>query len=147
MKIILKKLTIPLFFTTFGLLFFTIGARLTFRQHKLEKQGQEAQGIVVSLRENHESDGSTYTPVVQFTTSNGKTTQFESSYSSNPPAYDIGETVRVVYPPDDPTHAIINGEGQILHIIFMLLGGIVICVGYVQVFTSIRNMATIQSEE
>ena len=117
------------------------------RQRTLEGQGIEAPGVVVDLQENYDSDGSTYTPVVQFQTSSGQSIEFVSSYSANPPAYDVGESVTVVYPPDNPADAIIKGDGQMLHIIFMLLGGIVAAVGFYLVFSTVRAAAIMGSEE
>ena len=142
-----KRLVGPLIFFLFGMLFFAIGSGMTMRQRTLEKQGIEAPGVVVGLQENFDSDGSTYTPVVQFRTNSGQSIEFVSSYSSSPPAYDVGENVTVVYPPNDPADAIIKGDGKFLHIIFMLLGGIVAAVGFYLVFSALRAAAIIGPEE
>jgi len=142
-----KQLIGPLIFLLFGLLFFAIGSGLTYRQRSMEKQGIEAQGVVVSLQENYDSDGSTYAPVVQFKTASGQNVRFISSYYSSPPAYDVGQAVVVVYPPEEPEDAIIKGDGQLLHIIFMLLGGIVAAVGSYLMFSTLREMAFISPEE
>lgn len=147
MRTTLKQLTGPAIFMLFGLVFFAIGTGMTMRQRTLEGQGIEAPGVVVGLQENYDSDGSTYTPVVQFQTSSGQSIKFASSYSSSPPAYYVGESVMVVYPPDNPEKAIIKGDGQILHIIFMLLGGIVAAIGFYLVFSTFRAAAIINPEE
>ena len=135
-----KQLLGPLIFLLFGLLFFAVGSGMTMRQRTLEKQGVEAPGSVVALQESCDSDGCTYAPVVQFTTDSGQSIQFVSSYYSNPPAYEVGENVLVVYPPNNSDNAIIKGDGQVLHIIFMLVGGIVAMVGLFQFYVVIRNM-------
>ena len=142
-----KQILGPTIFMLFGLLFFAIGSGMTIRQRALEKRGIKAPGIVVGLQENYDSDGSTYTPIVQFRTDSGQSVEFVSSYSSSPPAYKVGETVTVVYPPDNPKEAIIKGDGQFLHIIFMLLGGIVAAIGFFQVFSNFRALAIIGPEE
>jgi len=142
-----KQIITPLIFILFGLLFFIIGSGLTIRQRSLEQQGIEAQGVVVDLQENYDSDGSTYKPVVQFKTQGGKNVEFTSSYSSSPPAYDIGESVTVVYPPETPSEAIIKGDGQILHIIFMLLGGTISTIGFFLMLAGIRNRMVSEPEE
>ena len=147
MKAIIKQMTGPVIFMLAGLLFFAIGSGMTMRQRTLEGQGVEASGVVVDLQENYDSDGSTYTPVVQFQTSSGQSIEFVSSYSSSPPAYDVGEHVTVVYPPDNPAEAIIKGDGQFLHIIFMLMGGIVAAVGFYLVFSTIRAAAIMEPGE
>jgi hypothetical protein len=148
MKAIFNKQMIgPAAFFFAGLLFFAIGSGLTYRQRALEKQGIEAPGVVVDLQENYDSDGSTYAPVVQFKTKSGQSVTFTSSYSSNPPSYDVGDAVTVVYPLEASENAIIKGDGQILHIIFMLLGGAVAAVGFYLVFSNLRNMVFISPED
>ena len=141
-----KQLVGPLILMLFGLLFFAIGSGLTMRQRSLEKQGIEAQGVVVGLQENYDSDGSTYAPIVQFRLGN-QNREFVSSYSSSPPAYEVGEQVIVVYPPDEPNKAIIKGDGQLLHIIFMLVGGMVAAVGSYLIFSTLRDMTVINPGE
>jgi len=136
-----KKLVGPLIFMLIGLLFFSIGSGLTVRQRTLEQEGVEAQGAVVDLQENYDSDGSTYTPVVRFRTRDGQAIEFVSSYSSSPPAFDVGESVTVVYPLENPTKAIIKGEGQLLHIVFMLLGGLVAAIGFYLIYSTIRDLS------
>jgi len=147
MKTTLKQLTGPAIFMLAGLLFFAIGSGLTMHQRTLESQGIEAPGMVVDLQENYDSDGSTYAPVVQFKTNSGQSIEFVSSYSSSPPAFDVGENVTVVYPPDSPSDAIIKGDGQILHIIFMLVGGGVAAIGLYLLFPTIRAAAIMSPEE
>ena len=141
-----KQLVWPLIFLLFGLLFFAIGSGLIYRQRSLEKQGIEAQGMVVGLQENYDSDGSTYTPVVQFKTASGQNVEFVTSYSSRPPAYDVGEPVIVVYQSEYPEHAVIKGDGQLLHVIFMLVGGLIVTVGSYLVYSTIRDSTVLSPE-
>ena len=119
----------PFWLIVAGLIFFGIGAGMTYRQRTLESQGGQAQGKVVSFIENCDDDGCSYTPVVRFETEDGKTVSFEGTYSSSPPAYDIGETVTVNYSLVEPEKATIKGEGQTFRVIFMIVGGVVISVG------------------
>jgi hypothetical protein len=67
-----SRVIVPAIFIFAGLFFAAIGSGLTYRQRALEKQGIEAQGVVVDLQENYDSDGSTYAPVVQFNTATGQ---------------------------------------------------------------------------
>lgn len=119
----------PVYVILFGLIFFGIGGVLTYTQRTFEQNGALASGEVVMLSENCDDDGCTYTPVVHYTTHSGKSVSFRSSYSSSPPAYDIGEIVEVIYNPQNPEKAVIKGEGQWFRIIFMIVGGIVIIFG------------------
>jgi len=136
----------PLYVVLFGLIFFGIGAGLTYRQHAMEARGVETEGRVVSLSQSCDDDGCTYSPVVRFNTRGGQSITFESSYSSSPPAYDVGEQVTIIYLPDDPEKAVIQGEGQLFRIIFMIVGGGVIIFG-LWVFTMrVRDIFRIKDE-
>ena len=134
-----KQLAVPLYLMLFGLLFFAIGSGMTYRQRTLEKQGVETAGMVVRLEENYDSDGSTYAPVVRFSTPNGQSIEFVSSYYSSPPDYEVGESVAVVYRIEQPEKAVIKGDGQLLHIIFMLVGGVVIGIGAISLYSTLRD--------
>ena len=136
-----RQLLSPLVFMLFGLLFFAIGSGMTIHQRALEKQGLETQGVVIDLQEHSDSDGSSYAPIVRFKTADGNTVEFISSYSSNPPDHEIGEFVTVVYPPSEPGKAVIKGDGQLVHIIFMLSGGAVAIAGFYLVLSTFRSLA------
>ena len=97
------------------------------------------QGEVVSLTESCDEDGCSYKPVVRFETENGQTVSFEGTYSSSPPAYDIGETVTVIYSITDPEEAVIKGEGQLFRVIFMIVGGVIIAIGLLVFGSNVRN--------
>jgi len=129
----------PIYIILFGLVFFGIGAGLTYKQRTFERQGAQAQGEVTGLQTNCDNDGCTYTPVVRFTTHAGESISFASSYSSNPPAYDIGESVIVIYSLEDPDKAVIKGQGQLFRIIFMIVGGAVIIFGLAIFSSNIKN--------
>lgn len=68
-----------------------------------------AQGKVIRLLPRQGDNGVTYRPQVEFTALDGQAHQFASNGSSNPPAYAIGETVTVLYPPEAPQDAHIDG--------------------------------------
>jgi hypothetical protein len=145
--LIRKQLSGTLIFILAGLLFFAIGSGLTYRQRTLEKQGIEAQGEVVALDENYDSDGSTFAPVVRFTTGNGQSVEFKTSYYSSPPEYEIGQSVTVVYPSEEPEKAIIKGDGQLFHIIFMLVGGVLAAIGFSLMYSTLRDSGVLNPEK
>jgi hypothetical protein len=73
-------------------------------------KAKTAPGIVIEMLATRDSDGGTmYKPVVEFTASDGQKRSFESSISSNPPSYDVGEAVEVLYAPEKPSDARIKG--------------------------------------
>ncbi len=130
----------PIYVILFGMIFFGIGGGLTYRQYTLEQQGIQVQGEVTGHTiGNCDDDGCSYKSVVSFKTQNGKSISFSTTYSSNPPAYDVGETVTVFYPPENPEKATIKGEGKVLRIVFMSFGGVVIFFGLGLFTLNVRN--------
>ena len=129
----------PIYVIFFGLIFFGIGGGLTYRQVRFESQGAQAQGEVTGFISDCDDEGCSHSPRVRFKTQNGQTISFTSTYSSSPPAYDVGEMVTVIYAVDNPEKAIIKGEGQVLRIVFMLIGGIFIIAGLLLFGSNLRN--------
>ncbi|WP_330458381.1 DUF3592 domain-containing protein [Streptomyces sp. NBC_00820] len=111
--------------TAFGLLFLTIGCALTWQSISFLTGADRARGTVVSVewRTDHDSySGSSRHrkrnspmayPVVEFTPANGPSRTFESSSGANPPSYDEGDDVEVLYRADAPGDARINSFGDL----------------------------------
>jgi hypothetical protein len=120
----------PIYVVLFGMIFFGIGGGLTYRQYTYEQQGIQVQGEITGhTMGNCDEDGCSYKSVVSFKTQRGKSISFATTYSSSPPAYDVGDTVTVFYSPENPEKAIIKGEGLVLRIVFMSVGGVIILFG------------------
>lgn len=89
--------------------FASIGAYEGFTTARLEENGVDAPGAVVDLREESASHGGyTYYPIVQFRTRTGLLIQFKDSIGSDPPRYEPGDKVQVLYLPNDLREAIID---------------------------------------
>ena len=129
----------PVWVILFGLVFFGIGAGLTYRQFMIRQDALEVTGEVYKLNQSCDDDGCTYSPIVRFTTQDGKPVTYNSSFSSNPPAYDVGEQVIMYYQPDDPQRATIKGEGRVFSFIFAGVGGVVMIVGLAFFASNIKN--------
>lgn len=129
----------PLYVILFGLVFYGVGAGLTYRQRTMERQGLQVTGEVVSLVQNCDDDGCAYAPVVRFETQDGRSVSYESSFSSSPPAYDVGESVQVFYSPENPEKVVIEGEGRVLRLIFTIIGGLIIIFGFSLFGSNIKN--------
>ena len=104
------------------------------RTRRLLKSGAMTRGTVVGAEEDtsrdHDGTGSTttYNPVVQFSTADGRTVQFTSAvgYSSEP---DVGGAVDVRYLPGDPEQAEIDRAAMwVLPAAFGVLGGLALLV-------------------
>jgi hypothetical protein len=72
----------------------------------LGKNGLRVPGAVTRVESvyNSSSEGSSYTyyPFIQFTTEYGESVEFRSNTGSNPPMYRSGDTVTVLYDPENP---------------------------------------------
>jgi hypothetical protein len=129
----------PIYILLFGLVFFGIGAGLTYSQRSFERAGAVTEGDVVSMVTSCDDDGCSDAPVVRFTTQAGQAVTFETSYFSSPPAYHIGQRVTVVYSLEEPEKAVIQGQGQLFRIIFMAVGGLIIAFGLVMFSSNLRD--------
>ena len=138
-------LGIPIILFLIGLIFFGIGAGLTYHQLIFQQDALQTTGEVVNLSESCDDDGCTFNPVVLFTTQEGEAVYYTSNFSSNPPAYDIGEAVAIFYKSENPEKAIIAGEGDILSTIFMSVGGIVILAGLIFFGVNLKNSYLIEA--
>jgi hypothetical protein len=93
-------------------------------------QAQHTPGVVVDLVESEGNDSTVYHPVVGFKTLDGEKHTFTSSVGSNPPSYEEGEQVEVLYLPGEPKSARINS-------FFSLWGGPLILGGIGSVFFAV----------
>jgi hypothetical protein len=80
-----------------GLGVIALGVHLGRNTYLLQSTGERTQGSVLFLELKTNLHGSTYYPVVQFTTAEGATAQFRDVMGSNPPAYREGDPVNVLY--------------------------------------------------
>jgi hypothetical protein len=98
----------PILFLVIGLILLAGGARITLRTQSFRRHASAAAGVVVENVWSQDSDSSVYCPKVEFRTESGRSVTFISSVGSRPPAFHEGESVTVLYDPNDPTHAAID---------------------------------------
>lgn len=72
-----------------------------------------ADGTVIDLIESRDSESETYHPRVRFVTVSGESVEFTGSVGSDPPGFDIGERVTVLYDPANPSGARIDAFFQL----------------------------------
>jgi Protein of unknown function (DUF3592) len=93
----------------------------------------EAPGSVVEVVRvtDRETGAVSFAPRVRFSTADGRTVEFQSTYRSNPPAYSAGQSVTVLYDPSEPNAAAVSGLFAIwgLSIILALVGAAFVAVG------------------
>ena len=117
----------------FGSLFLVVGLILAGVSVSFLAKAERAQGTVVSLewrnddngvsRKNRGNDKPAAYPVVEFTSADGTPRTFRSSTGSNPPSYEEGERVEVLYRADSPEDARIKGFAS-LWLLLLIFGGI-----------------------
>lgn len=107
-------------FFLMGLAFVIGGGVALERTLAFRQSAEEATGRVVDLVRGQD----TYAPLVEYRAADGQTYTFVSSTSSNPPRYNPGEEVPVLYDPGDPYHARIDRwmETWFLPLLFGFVG-------------------------
>ncbi|MFF3492086.1 DUF3592 domain-containing protein [Streptomyces sp. NPDC002795] len=119
--------------SAFGGIFLVVGLILTWSSVSLLREADRTTGRVVALQWRDADTGSSRTsrgrdepsayPVVEFATTDGTAHTFRSSTGSNPPSYEEGERVEVLYRADAPEDARINGFLS-LWLLPLIFGGI-----------------------
>lgn len=87
-------------------------------------------GVVVGLRE-HRGKAVTYAPVISFDGPDGRPVVFTESTASSPPAYAVGDRVKILYRRDDPCRARVNSVSHLYlsSLVFGALGASVFLAG------------------
>ncbi len=119
-----NAMIVPLVLLTTSLVFMGIAGWLFYQQKLLENRGMTAIGTVTRLVASTDSDGTTYAPVFEFKTQGGRTFEIQSDSYSSPPAYEVGQRVTIIYDPEKPSNAQIDGQNTLLVIIFAIVGGL-----------------------
>ena len=73
---------------------------LAVYQHWSIKQGTITSGTVIENVPRGKTATSKYSPKIKFTTKSGNEIHFMTTFSSNPPTYNVGDHVAVVYQGD-----------------------------------------------
>ena len=96
-------------FTTIGLAMLMGAFFMYSNTESFLSEASIAEGTVIQLVQSSSSGSSTYMPVVEFKTQDGKLVEFTSSVGSNPPSYTQGEIVEVYYQESSLEDTKING--------------------------------------
>jgi cytochrome c oxidase assembly protein Cox11 len=125
-------LAIGLTFATIGIIAMIAGV-LWYRSTKERlKTMINHIGIVVEMiRVERPRETANFYPVIEFETQTGKVFRFESRTGGSETSYKIGESVEILYDPQDSQGAMINSwtELWLPPIAVMMLGGSVLIVG------------------
>jgi hypothetical protein len=96
-------------FPVLGVLLLVGALLLANNSRRFVASAHATPGTVVELIASRDSDGTTYKPVVRFTATDGREITYTETFSGNPAPYDVGETVEVLFTPDEPSKARIKG--------------------------------------
>lgn len=105
----LRNIGILLLVNAFIALMVALTLWFGWRSVRLTTQGERTIGQVIEMEESTDGEGGccVYSPVVEFT-ANGRPVRFEGGNASSPPAYRVGQEVKVLYNPQDPDDASID---------------------------------------
>ena len=139
-------LTLGIVFSIVGGLLALIGVFLFIRTRIFIGKAQEVKGTVMQMVYSRSSSssgsGGGYAPVYQFKTLDGQSIVIQDSLSSNPPRFQVGQEIDVLYEPGNPQKARIN-KWMNLYFVPVLLGGMGLIfggVGIAIVFPQVLEM-------
>jgi len=105
-----------------GLLMIGIALFFLIRVRTFINISEKTQGtVILNLYKADSEGGGGYTPVFEFRTLQGKKVEFSGNLQTNPPQFKVGQTVEVLYDPEDPEEARIN-RGFNLYFVPAFLG-------------------------
>lgn len=134
--------TTPLVTGCIGAIFSLIGAIMHNHRKKLIKKGVQVAGTVISIERERNTKDSTLLnyPVISYQTlQNELITKKHNIGISNGFSYKEGDSVNVIYDPDDVSSFTLNDmSSKITSVIFILFGLILVLVAIVMYIMNIR---------
>jgi hypothetical protein len=120
-----------------GALLLVIGLFFFLRTRNFLGKALMAKGTVVQMvyRQNSSADsnsGGGYAPVYQFETAEKQRVVKQDGLATNPPRYEVGQTIDILYDPGNPQKAYVN-RWMNLYFVPALLGGLGLIFGGVAV--------------
>ena len=127
------ELRVGIFFIPLGGLLALIGVFLFIRTRIFIGKAQKAKGIVIQMvysAPTSSNSSGTYAPVYQFRTLDGQNIVVQDSLFRNPPQFQVGQEIDVLYESGNPQKARIN-KWMNLYFAPVLLGGLGLIFGVV----------------
>jgi Protein of unknown function (DUF3592) len=103
--------SLSIMFAGLGIILLAIGAFLLIREKAFLSNDLLATATVTSLASDLDSSGNPVKcPVVNFTAANGQAVDYDASdFCANPPRYQVGQTIQVLYDPQNPNNVQFSG--------------------------------------
>lgn len=87
------------------------------------QNSSRAEGHIIALTPTVDNENQTnYAPIFRFIADNGQTYTITASVSSNPPGFDVGDVIKILYPKNSPEKASIDSFGQLWFIPMVITG-------------------------
>jgi hypothetical protein len=141
-------------FILVGAFFIGLGVRSLVTTQRFLAKASTADGVVVRLdkvvERSREGDRYTlYYPVVRFVTASGQVVEYSDDLGEDPPAYRVGDSVRVLYDPADPQKARLDTwSSQWLGATIQIgVGGLVFVIGVIPVVVMLFSPGPVVSDE
>ncbi len=103
-----SNLVIAVMTLTFAVTILIAAGLLFTSKSRMLSRGATVQAKVVALTPQEGSRTKAQAPLVEFKTPGGATVQVQSTNFTDPPGYQVGQTVEVRYDPQNPENAAIN---------------------------------------
>ncbi len=118
-------------FTFLGVLFIGIGGFIWHGNTQFQQRALVTKGRVIDMRASRSDDGTVYYPVVSYRLRDGALRQLESSVGTNPPRFQVGDEVEVLYDPQKISDVRLKADVEfvILPIALMVGGAVFAMVG------------------
>ena len=106
--------------------------------------GNKTTATVIELIEEYDEGSSTYTPVFKYINELDETITFESSVSSNPPSYRVGDVESIIYMPNTDDARIDSTWGLYLFTIALsIIATLSIIFGFI-FFVAPKNISSLE---
>ena len=102
----------------------TVSAGFVIHTGWFIQNSTRTEGRIIALTPMIDSENQTtnYAPIFRFTANNGQTYTITASVASNPPGFDVGDPIKILYPKNEPENARIDSFGQLWFIPMVIAG-------------------------
>ncbi len=118
-------------FTFLGVLFIGIGGFIWHGNTQFQQRALVTKGRVIDMRASRSDDGTVYYPVVSYRLQDGALRQLESSVGTNPPRFQVGDEVEVLYDPQKISDVRLKADVEfaVIPIVFIGVGVLFAVIG------------------